>query len=327
MRTRDLLAFAFSIIVLAVPGIMGGQGATEPPFRLTQVGPNVWAAISNPTSGARSIANTGFVIGDDGVAVIDTTISVDADGHFRPEPAQQVLAAIRAITPLPVRFVINTHHHFDHVAANEVFATTGALVLAHRNVRRWIHSEHLRLMNTDTKAEHRAFMEGLVPPTVTYDQRVDLHLGARMIQVQHVLGHTGGDSVVVIPDAKVVFAGDLFWRDIVPNLVDASTQPWIDTLDALVKTESGATFVPGHGDVGTAKDVAALRDYLVTLRRLVSEAQARTSGEALADAVLPGLRGQYGNWTAFASSARPNILQTDAELRGTKRIPQAEPGK
>src|SRR5256885_121123 len=98
-------------------------------------------------------------------------------------------------------------------------------------------------------------------------------LGSRTIRVRHFPGHTGGDSVVLIPDAKVVFAGDLFWRYMLPNLVDASTQPGIDTLDALAKNEPDSTFVPGHGDVGNALDVVAFREYLVTLRKLVADAR------------------------------------------------------
>ena len=151
-------------------------------------------------------------------------------------------------------------------------------------------------------------------------------MGSRTIRVQSFPGHTGGDSVVLIPDAKVVFAGDLFWHDMLPNLVDASTQPWIDTLDTLAKNEAGAAFVSGHGDVGTARDVGASREYLVTLRKLVSDAQAvGTSGEALADAVMPALSDRYSRWNGFEYAARPNIRETDAELRGQKRIPQAPP--
>src|SRR6185503_7619013 len=127
---------------------------------------------------APASANTGFVIGDDGVAVIDASMSVDANGEFGTETAREVLVAIRTLTQLPVRFVINTHHHLDHVGGNAVFEEAGAVVLAHRNVRTWIHSEHLRGLTTDTKPPIRAFMEALRAPTVTYDRSVDLHLGS-----------------------------------------------------------------------------------------------------------------------------------------------------
>jgi cyclase len=327
MKPGMCLVLAFCL-GLGGCGAPNAQDTTEPSFTLKEVGPKVWAAIPNPKSSAPALANTGFVVGDDGVAVIDTTIGIDADGNFRTETAQQILAAIRRITKLPVRFVINTHYHMDHVGANAAFVEAGAIVLAHRNVRAWIHSEALRLLNKDTKPQYRAFFEELLPPTVTYDEGVELDLGSRTIRVQSFPGHTGGDSVVVIPDAKVVFAGDLFWREIVPTLVDASTQPLIDTLDTLAKNESGATFVPGHGELGNVADVLAFREYVVTLRTLIADAQAQgKSGEALADAVMPGLSARYSRWDGFEYAVKPNILETDAELRGKKRIPPADLAK
>jgi hypothetical protein len=102
-------------ILLCVSCATGTRDTDEPPFTLKQVGRNVWAAISNPRSKAPAGANTGFVIGDDGVVVIDTSASVDADGQFGTEPARRLLAEIRTRTKLPVRFVVNTHHHLDHV--------------------------------------------------------------------------------------------------------------------------------------------------------------------------------------------------------------------
>jgi cyclase len=308
-------------VLLAV--VSCAQPAPEPSFTLKEVGPSVWAAIPNPKSGAPASANTGFVIGDDGVAVIDASMNVDAQGNLGTETAKQLLAAIRAKTQLPVRYLINTHHHMDHVGGNAVFADAGAIVLGHRNVRRWIHTEHLRLLTKDSKPAVKAFMEALVAPMVTYDQSAELHLGSRTIRIQSYPGHTGGDSVVLVPDAKVVFAGDLLWRDMVPTLVDASTKPLIETLDTLATAEPGATFVPGHGEVGNAKDVAAFREYVVALRTLVAEAQAaQKSGEALADAVMPGLTAKYGRWQGFEYAARPSVLEMESELRGTKRIPQ-----
>jgi cyclase len=328
MNRRLFLAFALCSFFLCACGATGVQDAAERPFTLKQVGPNVWAAISNPKSKAPAGANMGFVIGDDGVAVIDTSTGVDADGNFGTDTVTQLLAAIRTLTPLPVRFVIHTHYHVDHVAANAVFVDAGATVLAHRHVRDWIHSENLRMFGSDITPPHRAFIEALRPPAVTYDQDVDLHLGSRAIHVRSFPGHTGGDSVVLIPDAKVVFAGDLFWRNMLPNLMDASTKPWIDTLDTLATKEANATFVPGHGDVGNAQDVAAFREYLATLRTLVADAQAlRQSGEALADSVLFALSDKYDGWDSFKVLARRNILETDAELVGKKRIPQPAAGQ
>jgi glyoxylase-like metal-dependent hydrolase (beta-lactamase superfamily II) len=317
-------------VLLAYVAIVGAPRvakAQELPFVLTQVGPSVWAAISNPTAKSPAWANVGFVIGDDSVVVIDATNSTGADGNFDPEPARLLLAAICSLTTLPVTFVINTHHHVDHVGGNEVFANAGAVVLSHKNVREWIRTENLKLLGKDITPPQTSYIEALLPPMVTYDRAVDLYLGSRRVIVQSLPGHTGSDSVVLIPDARVVFTGDLFWRNTQPTLIDASTNVWVDTLDTLLKNEAGATFVPGHGDVGTSKDVAAFREYLVTLRTLVSNAQITGhSGMELAEMVMPVLARKYENWDTNKDEleyfARRNILEVESELNGTKRVPR-----
>ena len=293
-------------------------------FTLKAVGPNAWAAIDRHEAQAPNGANAGFVIGEDSVAVIDTFASKEA--------ARQLLAEVHKLTKLPVKFVINTHHHYDHVAGNGIFVGAGAVVVAQRNVRDWIHSETLRSMTiaaaagNDIKPEERALVQAFAPPTVLYDAAVDLNLGSREIQVRSFPGHTGGDSVVLIPDAKVAFVGDLFWRNTVPSTIDASTRPWIDTLSTFISDRADFTFVPGHGDVGSAQDVAAFREYLATVRTLVADAQARgrSDGGAVVEAMMTPLKERYGQWNSFTYNARLNILEMDAELRGRKRVPVAQ---
>jgi glyoxylase-like metal-dependent hydrolase (beta-lactamase superfamily II) len=318
-QLRQILQFT-CIVLLGSRGVGSAQDAES--FTLKHVGPNVWAAISKLKSKAAAAANTGFVIGEDGVVVIDTTASADAEGNVNPEPARHLLAAIRTVTKLPVKFVINTHYHFDHVAANGVFVDAGATVLAHRNTRGWIHGENLRMFGDAIKPQQKTFIDTLLPPAVVYEQPVDLYLGSRLIRILPFPGHTGGDSVVIVDDAKVIFTGDLLWRGVPPNMIDASTKPWIETLDALAKNVD-ATFVPGHGDVATVQDVIALRDYLATLQKLVADARVQgKSGAAMIEAVLPALNAKYGQWEYFNYLAERSILQMDAELSGTKRIPQ-----
>jgi cyclase len=316
----SLVLLAPCIVLLCAAGATGAQEPAELPFTLKQVGPNAWAAIDNPKAKERASANAGFVIGDDGVVVVDTTA--------RSEAARQLLMEIRKLTKLPVKFVINTHYHADHVAGNGIFADAGAVVLAQSNVRGWIHTRSLKFFGKEAPAGARAFIEALVPPTVVYDQAMDLYLGSRRIHVRGFPGHTGGDSVVMIPDAKTIFGGDLFWRNTLPNMIDASTTPWIDTLDALAKNGAGYTFVPGHGDAGSAQDVAAFREYLATLQKLVADARAqKKAGDALAETVMTTLKDTYGQWDFFEFFAKPNILDMDAELSGKKTIPRAQPAK
>ena len=190
-------------------------------FELKKIGEGVYAAISPGESKAG--ANAGFVIGDDSVAVIDTFEDASA--------AKVLLDEIRKITKLPVRFVVNTHYHLDHVAGNGVFAETGAVVVAHRNVREWIHTENLKFFGAKITPEQKKLVESLAAPSVVYSDSLDLYLGSRHLVLRFFPGHTGGDTVVEIPDAHAVFCGDLFWRKTLPNLIDASTEKWIETLD------------------------------------------------------------------------------------------------
>jgi len=169
-------------------------------------------------------------------------------------------------------------------------------------------------------------VEALALPDMVYSDAVDIYLGSRLIQVRYMLGHTGGDSVVVVPDANVVFGGDLIWQHHLPNLIDASTQPWIQTLDELLAEHASATFVSGHGDVATAADVRDFRDYLNTLRVDVGKAQTGgKSGQELVDAVSAELKEKYGQWGFFTNFINRNIQQTADELAGKKRIPVATP--
>ncbi|HSN18593.1 MAG TPA: MBL fold metallo-hydrolase [Gammaproteobacteria bacterium] len=305
---RSILALCLS----ACATLAQAADAPKAYFTLHELGKGVWAAISAP--GSHAGGNTGFVIGSDGVAVIDDFQTTEA--------AQALLEAIHRITPLPIRYVVNTHYHLDHVAGNGIFAKAGAVVMAQENVRAWERTENLKFFGPAPKSEDKALVEGLTLPTVTYKDGVTLWLGDRKVVVQVVQGHTGGDSAVIVPDAKVVFTGDLFWNHDLPNLIDADTAQQIATDEDFLKDYPEATFVPGHGEVGKAPDVAAFKDYLLMLRKAVSEARAAgKSGPGLTDTVLGQLKPTYASWGYFDYFVQHNIEQTDAELAGTKKRP------
>ncbi|HTW64499.1 MAG TPA: MBL fold metallo-hydrolase [Bryobacteraceae bacterium] len=302
---------AFATLLLFA-GLSRAQPAGVQDFRLQQIGNGIWAAIVNDAGLAGG--NAGFVIGSDGVLVIDT--------FQDPRPAETLLGEIRKLTPLPIRFVVNTHYHLDHVNGNDVFAAAGATIVAHRNVRAWMHSENIKMIDPPVTAEKKARVESLPLPSVVFDDQIELYLGSRRINVRHYLGHTGSDSVVWIPDAHVVFCGDMLWKEHVPNLIDSSTGPWIESLDAMQKHYGPSRWVPGHGDVADAQDVVTFRKYLVDLRANIKREQAAgKSGEALVQALLPGLKAHYGTWAFFNDYAALGIEQTAQELSGTKRLP------
>jgi glyoxylase-like metal-dependent hydrolase (beta-lactamase superfamily II) len=316
MRTLATALLLASMVTPAAHTQAPASTSAALPFTLKSLGHGVYAAIDN--SQGEAGANAGFVIGDDAVLVVDTFENVRA--------AQALLGEIRMLTKLPIKFVVNTHYHIDHVSGNAVFAKEGATIVAHRNVSSWIHTENLKFFGKDIKPEQKSEVENLAAPDVIYDSSIELRIGPTPVRVEYFPGHTGGDSVVIVQQEKtaVVFCGDLFWRQTLPNLIDASTLPWMETLATLSKftAESPITFVPGHGDIGTSADVSAFRGYLADLRDWVGTAKKDgKTGSFLTDAVLPEVKQKYGSWQFFDYFAKRNIADAEAELNGTKRIP------
>ena len=177
----------------------------------------------------------------------------------------------------------------------------------------------------DVPAAKREALSRVPLPDLTYRDGVTVWLGDRRVDVLVRPGHTGGDSIVKVPDAKVIFTGDLVLKNAVPNLSDARTDAWIETLDGLLRDEPSATFVPGHGDVARPLDVRFFRDFLAGLRLSVARARAEgKSGAALVEAVRADLAKRYARWTWFEYVDR-SIKAQEQELAGTKALPPASP--
>ena len=235
--------------------------------------------------------------------------------------AQRLLSEIRSRTPLPVRFVVLTHFHSDHMGGSSVFAKAGATVLSHENVRAWARRE----WQAGLSAEQRARYAALRLPDVTYRDRVSVWLGDRTVEILPLPGHTGSDSIVSVPDARVVFGGDLIQKSTLPGLTFANSEAWLATLQKISQDYPDRTFVPGHGEPGKALDVRFFRDYLRGLRLAVSRAVGEgKSGPALVESVKPVLAERYAGWTGF-DQVDQNIADVEAELKGTKAYPPAPP--
>ena len=191
--------------------------------------------------------NIGVVLGDDGVLVVDTRIS-----HRQ---ADEILADLPALTPLPVRAVVNTHGHNDHAFGNHRF----------RPAPIWGHARCARMV-TETGAAQIAAVSAAIPrlseelaevvldpPDRTFDgdhATLDFDAGGRRIELRHLgRGHTDNDIVVIVPDADVLFAGDLVEAGAPPFFGDGYPIEWPATVERMVELVTGAV-VPGHGDVG-----------------------------------------------------------------------------
>jgi glyoxylase-like metal-dependent hydrolase (beta-lactamase superfamily II) len=144
-----------------------------------------------------------------------------------------------------------------------------------------------------------------------------LYLGTREVLLFSLPGHTGGDVLVFVPDANVMFTGDMGWAKTLPNLVDATVNDWVPSLDKILTNHPGSKFVPGHGDVATATEIRDFRDYLDDLRSRVKKAIADglTIEQAKEQLKLPD---KYKS-LAFQNFAQPNVEDMYKELKGTKQ--------
>lgn len=188
--------------------------------------------------------NIGLILGDDAALVVDSRAT-----HGQ---ADELIAEIRSLTDLPVTYLVNSHHHWDHTFGNARFRSSDivghvrcASTLAQRG-------EEMRRNLLDAAwipAEAKPHFEDveITPPTTTFERTLTLSLGDRPIELSHLgRGHTDNDIVVEVDD--VLFAGDLVEEGAPPQFGDAFPREWLETLDALLARSPG-TIVPGHGDV------------------------------------------------------------------------------
>ena len=192
------------------------------------------------------------------------------DDQFAPL-TDKIVAAIRAITDKPVRFVVNTHWHADHTGGNENFAKAGAVIVAHDNVRKRMSTEQFNeVFKSTTPASPRAAL-----PVVTFAQSVTLHLNGDAVQVTHVPpAHTDGDSIVHFTKANVIHMGDLFMNGSYP-FIDVGSGGHVDGVvgaaeKALAMANDQTKIIPGHGPLADKASLQAFRDMVATIRDRVA---------------------------------------------------------
>jgi cyclase len=259
-RRARTLGIVAGLLLAAIPGLHAQN------FDTIQVRAVPVAGSVHMLVGAGG--NIGVVVGTDAVFVVDD--------QFAPL-SPKILAAIRTITADPVRFVVNTHWHFDHTGGNENMQKAGALIFAHENVRRRMSTGQMieALKRQEPASPHNAL------PVITFTDTVSFNLNGDSIVVFHVApAHTDGDAVVMFTKANVVHTGDVFLSAAFP-FVDLSSGGSIDgiisaTERIMVATNAQTKIIPGHGPLADRARVKAYHDMLYVLRdRMGREVAAR----------------------------------------------------
>jgi cyclase len=233
--------------------------------------------------------NIGVLVGADGVLLVD-----DEYAPLVPK----ILAAVKQLSPKPIRFVVNTHWHGDHTGGNAPLGADGAIIVAQDNVRKRLSSE-----------QFSSFMKKTIPPApqaalpvVTFADGLSFHFDGEDVEVFHVVpAHTDGDAVLWFRKANVVHMGDVFFNGLYP-FIDTGSGGSIDgmvtALDAVLgRIDDGTKVIPGHGPVGTKADLKKFRDMLATVRDRIRKAiqQGKTQDQVVASKPSAEFDAAWGN--------------------------------
>jgi quinoprotein relay system zinc metallohydrolase 2 len=304
---RRFLAFAAPVAALLFGAVPALAGAT---FKLDEIAPGVYAHQGETSLMSREnlggIANIGAIVGDEAVAVVDTGGSLVQGEAF--------LAALREKTQKPIRYVINTHAHPDHVFGNGAFVGTGATFVGHKNLPRALGARGAHYLAAFRRIMGDA-LDGvtIVAPTLTVADSTTLDLGGREIALRAWrTAHSEADLTALDAKTGTLFAGDLLFLQHVP-VVDGSLLGFLDVADKLAAVKAERV-VPGHGPM-VAPWPKALDDERAYLTRLTAGLRAAIrKGESVKDAAQNVGAEERGKWSLFDDYHARNVTAGFAEL-------------
>ncbi|MGW7416039.1 MBL fold metallo-hydrolase [Streptomyces sp. NPDC054863] len=275
--------------------------APAPPAEVTEVAEGVHAFVQAP--GGWCLNNAGVIVSEGQSALVDTAATETRARHLRE--------AALARNPAAPRSVVNTHFHGDHAFGNFLFPE--ALVLGHERTRSEMIAAGLHLTGMWPDVEWGDIE--LTPPQVTYREGLTLHVGAVRAELVHIgpRAHTSNDTVVWLPEQRVLFTGDLVMAGVTPFLLMGSVAGSLAAVERL-RAFGAETVVPGHGPVSGPEVLDAVEGYVTLLGRIAERGLA--AGLTPMQAAKESDLGPYAE-LLDAERLVPNLHRAYAELRGT----------
>ena len=283
MRKLSGISWKLLVLVLVVFALCDRAFAAE---KLTQIAENVYAYVDTKNSSGKNSfgANAGIIIGKDGIVVVDTMISATM--------AKRFIRDIRTISRKPIRYVVNTHYHFDHVFGNSEFAKLGAVVIAQENVKKAMEkSAGETLKNIGEYGLTPKDMKGttVAYPVLTFGDRMKIDIGGEQIELIHARqSHTDGDTLVYLPGKKVLFAGDILFTNYHPFLGEGNIEEWAKELDD-IKAMDVEKIIPGHGPLSKKSDLDDMKKYLLLFDQKAKELASQSDDVQKIAAAIQGV--------------------------------------
>lgn len=326
-RYRNALPAAGAVALLAIGFPAAAQtrpAATATPdhhdrqpqdlFRVKPLAGNVYTLYGRG-------GNIGFFVGPDSILVVDSQFKDIAPG---------IVAEIKKVSDRPIRFLLNTHHHGDHVGGNEVFRQF-AMILAHDNVRKRMlasprdiladyparleaarkagNEQAAKFLSEQIEWAKTVKVDEIAAPVLTFDSEFRVHLGGETIQVWHTPpAHTDGDSVVYFEKANVLHMGDDFFNQVIPFIdvkSGGSVKGYLTALDKVIaRVPANVTVIPGHGEVTDLAGLKAFRQYIVDVLEAAQKAKSagKPKEEFLREVDLPA----YSKFSGYKDRFKDN---------------------
>jgi quinoprotein relay system zinc metallohydrolase 2 len=306
---KKFITYCYLLIILSFSNFVTAS-EKESSFNLTEIADgnflHIGTHVSIDDKKHDDIANIGFIIGDDCIAVIDTGGSISI--------GQKLLNSVRSVSDKPICYVINTHVHFDHILGNKVFVSNETKFVGHHQLAEAVEqNRNFFLEHFKNNLGDDPQLSSIIGPDILVNESINLDLGNRKLTlISYPISHSYNDLIIIDNNTKTLWAGDLIFRQRIPSLT-GSLRGWLKTIEDLNQIDVRLV-VPGHGSIATSIQ-QAMEQQQVYLQRLLDETRtAIAEGQFINDAMENIDKENLSGWLLHEYQHASNVSKAFTEL-------------